>query len=111
MRTKTSKKVLIILALIFMLINSVAFADNFNKSTHYYRYSGGFNKNFVGSNGKHWTKYSIFQPVENGGVWSQINVAGRGKDYSAGDQYSYALSRFSVDFYHQHTHSHGDLHE
>lgn len=104
------KKRVLFLVLVTMLFCTISLADRFNESSHYYSYSGGFRKNKTGSNGKHWTKYSIYQPAATG-IWSKIDVAGRGKDYSAGDRSSYALSRFSVDFYHQHIHSHGILRE
>lgn len=104
-------KKLVLFGLVFMLVGTVSLADSFNKFSSYYSYSGGFNKSKIGKNGKHWTRYSIYQSAVSGGVWSGIDVAGRGKDYSAGDKNSYALSRFNVDYYHQHIHSHGSSNE
>ncbi|MDD7543403.1 MAG: hypothetical protein PUK05_04275 [Peptoniphilaceae bacterium] len=102
------KKFSVLLIAILLFAGNIVYADTFNNSSYYESYSGGFKKNTFGSNGKHWTKYSIYQPGEPG-IWCRTTVAGRGEAYDADRQYTYAIATYSVDFYHQHTHSHGAL--
>ena len=84
----------------------LAYADNPNEKSSYHTLTGGWDKDFIGSSGKHWTKYT--QRNNGGKVYASIQLTGYARETELGSYTSaYVKSSRSVDIYHPHKHTGG----
>lgn len=107
------KKIFIVSILIILFVtlyidysSKVVFADNPNQKSTVHSLTGGWNKNWIGTSGKHWTKYD---QINNGArVYASIELTGYQRETYLGTYTSAkVVSGRSVDYYHQHRHTGG----
>lgn len=109
-----SRKIIVMMSLICMLMftlisdysKGMVYADNPNDKSTMHSLTGGWDKDFLGTSGKHWTKYG---QINNGGlVYASIELRGYSRESKFGTYTSaYVKSSRSVDYYHTHKHSGG----
>ena len=98
---------LILIVTMFIDYSSeVVFADNPNEKSTMHSLTGGWNKNLIGTSGKHWTKYD---QINNGArVYASIRLTGYPRESVLGTYISAkVVSGRSVDYYHPHYHTGG----
>lgn len=110
----TIRKTVFISSLLIILIvtlyndysSEVVFADNPNQKSTVHSLTGGWNKNLIGTSGKHWTKYD---QINNGArVYASIELTGYQRETALGTYTSAkVISGRSVDYYHPHRHTGG----
>lgn len=92
--------------LVTNVIPSVVLADNPNESSAHHSLTGGWDKAFIGTSGKHWTRYT--QRDSNRKAAAHITISGYKRESGLGNyQTAYKKSGRSVDEKHPHVHSGG----
>lgn len=92
--------------LVANVIPSVVLADNPNESSAHHSLTGGWDKNLIGTSGKHWTRYT--QRESNRQALAGITISGYNKESNLGNYTTaYVKSARSVDLKHPHIHSGG----
>lgn len=85
---------------------NISFADNPNDKSTFHSLTGGWDKNFLGTSGKHWTKFD--QKSSTGKIYASITLQGYDKETTLGSfKSAYVKSTRSVDYYHTHYHTGG----
>lgn len=88
------------------VIPSVVLADNPNESSAHHSLTGGWDKNLIGTSGRHWTRYT--QRESNRQAYANIRISGYNQETGLGNySTAYIKSSRSVDERHPHVHSGG----
>lgn len=94
------KKLLLSLITGFMLCTTSIAADEFDQSSSFHSYQGGY----ITLTRRHWTSYSVNSRIK---VYSTIQVRNYVREKNVGTQYSKIVSNSDVGPYEYHVHGGG----
>lgn len=87
-------------------IPSVVLADNPNEHSAHHSLTGGWDKNLIGTTGRHWTRYTQRESTRQ--AYANIRISGYNQETGLGNyRTAYIKSARSVDERHPHVHSGG----